>query len=524
MPWFWALAGCFALLLALGGATPLAKIVYYLPVYNKFRVPARHLLEFVMALSVLAGLGVATLQRYAVSRRFVALSGCFVSGVMGVVWTVVFLRKESLLAMAALGGAPNFKVLPWNNPALAVPFIVAFVVSVMAMFWAGKPRSYYRGVLLLFVAILDLAGFGWVERGWRYDAIDRQKLVPSESVVFYRSILEESHQRLLPVDGEKNHFIPSNLSRIWNVPNSSFYGPLTLSRVGKLLQMGSTGDVYGDWSDAENQTLNILGVRYVLDTKPEMYPSSLEGRKVSWLVGDMNLDMGDGCGLERPNHVAKFAVTPPFRATHLAIVSKTSCSPDVADNVEVMKIVLTDSKGNLQVQSVRSGRDTSEWAYDCIGVADLVKHRRARIFNSYKMPDQGSTLCAGHNYVTLLPLASADQIKQIELEWTGPLGIITVNKLSLIDDQSGGSFPLSLKNNDLSDNSRWYHVNDIDWTGIYENLRVMPRAWLVPEVITANAKAIRKAIQTSRLPDGRDFVPNKTAMVEEPFSFHGNVF
>lgn len=522
MAWFWALAAVFALLFALGGATPLAKMIYYLPVYNKFRVPARHLMEFVLALSVLAGLGVSALQRCSISRRLAAFTACSVLCVMGVAWTVVFLHRESLEAMAALTGTADFKPLPWDNPALAVPFVVAFVVAIMFMFWVRRPCSSARGTLLILVVIIDLASFGWFERGWRYEAVDRKKLIPSESVVFYRSILDESHQRLLPVDGEKNHFMPANLSRVWNVPNSSFYGPLTLSRVSKLMRMTSAGEVYSDWSAAENQTLNILGVRYVLDTQPEEYSSLLDSRKISWLLGDMKLDMGEGCGLDRPNYVAKFAVNPPFRTTHLAMVSKTSCSLDIADGMEVMRIVLTDSKGNSQVQSVRAGRDTSEWAYDCRGVAEQVKHRQARIFDSYKMPDQGSSLCAGHNYVTLLPLASADRIKHVELEWRGPLGIITVNKLSLVDDESGRSFPLSLQNTDLSDNLRWYHVNDIDWTRIYENLRAMPRAWLVSEVIAANAKAIRRAVQTSRLPDGRTFVPGKTALVEEPLTFHGS--
>ncbi|MGH9941438.1 MAG: YfhO family protein, partial [Pyrinomonadaceae bacterium] len=48
--WFWAAVGVAALLLAAGDAVaPLARLVFHLPGYNKFRVPARHLFELALA-------------------------------------------------------------------------------------------------------------------------------------------------------------------------------------------------------------------------------------------------------------------------------------------------------------------------------------------------------------------------------------------------------------------------------------------------------------------------------------------
>jgi hypothetical protein len=57
------------LLLALGGSLPaLAALVYRVPGFNQFRVPARHLMEVSLAVSVLAAFGMDWLGRDS-SRR-----------------------------------------------------------------------------------------------------------------------------------------------------------------------------------------------------------------------------------------------------------------------------------------------------------------------------------------------------------------------------------------------------------------------------------------------------------------------
>jgi hypothetical protein len=62
---FWTIVEVVGLLLSLGHYAPLGlyKLIYFLPVLNLFRVPARHLLEVDFALAVLAGRGVSTLLR-----------------------------------------------------------------------------------------------------------------------------------------------------------------------------------------------------------------------------------------------------------------------------------------------------------------------------------------------------------------------------------------------------------------------------------------------------------------------------
>ncbi len=66
---FWLCAGALSILLAMGGATPLARLIYQLPVLNQFRAPGRHLIEFTFAISVLSGLGIAVLIQQKADTR-----------------------------------------------------------------------------------------------------------------------------------------------------------------------------------------------------------------------------------------------------------------------------------------------------------------------------------------------------------------------------------------------------------------------------------------------------------------------
>jgi hypothetical protein len=54
---FWIGVTVVALILSFGGSTAFYRLLFHLPVYNLFRVPARHLFEVDLALSVLAALG-----------------------------------------------------------------------------------------------------------------------------------------------------------------------------------------------------------------------------------------------------------------------------------------------------------------------------------------------------------------------------------------------------------------------------------------------------------------------------------
>ena len=78
-----------------------------------------------------------------------------------------------------------------------------------------------------------------------------------------------------------------------------------------------------------------------------------------------------------------------------------------------------------------------------------------------------------------------------------------------------------VKNGGL-DPERWVKVDEIEWRAndpgttyqLVRNTRILPRAWLVPEVRVLEEAKVREAVHLGRLPGGDAFVPSRTALVE----------
>jgi hypothetical protein len=114
-------------------------------------------------------------------------------------------------------------------------------------------------------------------------------------------------------------------------------------------------------------------------------------------------------------------------------------------------------------------------------------------------------------------LNGAKDIKSIKIEWVGEKGgAMILEKMSLINDSTKSSKPISAL---LSNTNNWHPVEETDEALIYENLRVMPRAWLVQEVATVKPEEALSSIKTSKMEDGRTFDPSKIALIEESLAF-----
>ena len=77
--------------MALGDATPLAQVTYYVPLINRFRAPARHLLELTFAVSVLSGLGLSAIRQRKVEirliRKTIFISALLILACLIAVWS-----------------------------------------------------------------------------------------------------------------------------------------------------------------------------------------------------------------------------------------------------------------------------------------------------------------------------------------------------------------------------------------------------------------------------------------------------
>jgi len=508
---FWCCAGLFAVILAMGDATPLAGWIYHIPVVNQFRAPGRHLLEFTFSACVLAGLGMATLMRDRSTNEVMFKTIAIGAVVLIVCAVLTFSSLSTLNALAAHKDLSPHQVLAWTRWAVGIPFGLFLLAAAALVFWSRLPGSPLRISLLLAVLVIDLASFGW-SYDWRYAGIDKEALKPPDIAVRYKELLAGSNQRVLPIRGTMapTTEIPPNLSRLWQIQNASGYNSLILSRFSRLTNMQDVGTVTRPlWLDPSDQSLNLAAVRYLF--RPS-YELTTDAHGIAWQKDEMQIALGANC-VERSRNSVSFNFPNPIRSSAVAIVSRLACASQVPDGTEVVQVRITNAAGAVETQSFRAGRDGSEWAYDCKQIKPYMKHQRAELFSStpIKLNEEP---CESHSYLTRLPLKEVTAIKSLELKWVGGEGSMLLDRISLVEEGGKTTNPVD----PLAIGDHWRFLEETDGARVYENRTALPRAWLVPEVLTLSAEEALAAAKTSRLPDGRDFAPEKLAIVEAPLA------
>lgn len=157
---FWLLVALVGLLLALGDHTPLYRIWGMLPVVNMMPYASRHFLEFTFAVAMLAGLGLAVVERRAQPRRTIAAIAAIMAvtaaGLAGVAFwapgfiarTQPYLPQVDLQAALAMSSAAV-----WLPPALLV-----LTAGVIVLGLRGHSFPLRAGVLALLLTDLFVYG------------------------------------------------------------------------------------------------------------------------------------------------------------------------------------------------------------------------------------------------------------------------------------------------------------------------------------------------------------------------------
>jgi hypothetical protein len=260
--WFWIFVFVISLLFALGDNLPFARLLFLVPGLNNFRVPARHVFEMTLAITVLAGLGAAAIHQKLASQKVMFRSIILGALVFVVAGAAVWFNAAKIQNMALKNGVTNLTLTPWLNPAIVTPTII-FVISCIVLFICVRAASAARSVALIGLVILDLASIGFFCE-WKLSA-EKSVLQLPRSLSELPAELNKTHQRFLPVRGVWSDVSEGrpNLTRLWSIPNASGYGSLILKRVNELLAMSLQGTVGGNWMPASNKSLDVMAVRYI---------------------------------------------------------------------------------------------------------------------------------------------------------------------------------------------------------------------------------------------------------------------
>jgi hypothetical protein len=516
--WLWSGIAVGSLLLAFGGYLPfeLNHLLYRVPGYSAFRGLYRHQFEFTFAMGILAGLGMSRLRSRWLDRLPLRAAG----GITALVLLVTILYRFFGKRLASVDPLPaGYNSLA--NPELLIP-IAFFLLSLAALWWFKKAGTRLALLCLVALLLIDVASYGHFFHFpiAKFDVAARLadppavRLIKSREAdwnsfrVFSQPMHAYDYAFEWPEDPNYEAINQPNISIFRGLQSVSGYDILRPVRVGEI--SGSAGSALNGFVQdyksfgLEDRGLDLLNVKYLLvghgGSTRASHGMSYEGIYfartsfgVEFKAGVKMLSNGGGA-----------------EADEIAIVSSMANSAHLPDGAPVVKIRLHTIDGRILERELQAGRDSSEWALDRPDVLPVIKHQRARVAEN--LPGDGFE---GHHYLGRISFDRA-RIQSVEWTYAREDASLYLIRASLHDAKTGASTPLAPFG---FPTERWRRLDRFDQVEVFENLRVLPRAWFVAEVKTAKPEEILKTIRTGMLPEGRPFDPAQMALLEEPGSF-----
>lgn len=522
---FWLGAGVFALCLGAGSLTPVARLAYYIPLYDKFRVSSRHLFLFAFGAATLASFGIAAIQRRQAPVRSVALAALGLLVAVG----------ASVGLMAAFPSAFTFErrqPLPWAlpiwNSGIWVQIGIALTTVLVALAATRVRRGFGVATAILCAVLVGDLLYGQqyyvlstgVQAGFMAPTILR----PSVHATRLGATLAPTNQRLLAVSGtHRDAVVPAAWARVWRIPIAGGYGPMLLQRYSDLAMMGTNGSVRETILGPTDTALDLLAVKDIL-IQPDDYPPgpTFERQGLTWNEAMISVPIGrDDCGQGYERSVS-LALPPDVAVREVAIVAGLRCEETVPQGAEAAALEVIDSAGASWRQPLRAGIEVSEQNLDDPSVKATAQHQPAPPFDDPVL--KGVSL-------TRMTLPSPVRNGRLVLHGAATGGWATVFRLTLVD-AAGTSHPQSIPSLFLQDRTRWREVERFSTTRttdrdrendesgetpnvVYENLRAAPRAWVASSVVPLEARDALAAVRHSQLPGGARFNPAEMAIVDD---------
>lgn len=505
---FWTGVMLIGFCLSLGDNLPfgLNHLLYQIPVFNIFRAPYRHLYEASFAAAMLAGYGLQALgELEAVKLRRIlfwastALSGLVVASLL----TYRFFAHR----LGSLNPLP-----PGGNPLLnaeALIPILFLALSLAAIWFYGMRRDAPAAAVVILVVILDLSFFGWFTY-WRttgYEVLRELADPPAVQAIKERepNLTEFRVISYAPNPYDRNYAAlnHANLTIARGLQSASGYDPMRLPRTADL---AGKMDIFGfigerQVFDSADRRLDLLNIKYLLRER-----KSLSGNNSTSVVtiAGVRFDASTlNLTLKHGGHAELYGGT---FASEIIFVTTMSNSGAIPDDTVVARIKIHTKDGRLFEREIKAGRDTSEWAYDRSDVKANIRHSRANVAESWQEAGfEGHRYLARYNF-------ERSQIERIEVEYAQAKGELLLLRASLHDVQTG---VFQQAEATVLPENRWRKLNTFGEVELYENLHVLPRAWLANRVEVLPSELVLQTIRTGQLPNGETFDPRVTALLEQ---------
>lgn len=146
----------FAVLFALGDHFFVYRIFFSLPLFSKLRTPARMMMVFSFAMSVLAGMGLAQALKSSMKEKRTIIWS--LAGLIAFVWILPLIGAVTAKSFLASAPPEANESVSWSAGQAAFPVLAMIVIAVL---WTlGKLRSSGLAGSVIAVTIIELFSYG----------------------------------------------------------------------------------------------------------------------------------------------------------------------------------------------------------------------------------------------------------------------------------------------------------------------------------------------------------------------------
>ncbi|NOT63269.1 MAG: YfhO family protein, partial [Acidobacteria bacterium] len=414
---FWCGVALLGLLLMLGDGTPLYRLLYQVPLVNKFRNPWRHAYEFTLGLSVLAAWG------WDAARAWVARRNCGTAGLraqaVGVGVTLLALAVAWLSYRVVGQAARQGQLQAVLSQTVWLSWKSLFVLALLVAVWwawrfmAGVPQAAICLVLvctamfwemfIIFSHSSDLS-FHSTEFFRERDGLTRflQQAAPSEQRV-YSAVSGY-------FDVTPTQFAAHNLSTLTGVANAAGYEPLMPERYRRAFGMSFDfvtpsfqGQTDAQLFQPECRVLDLLNVRYFArcDLTESLAPRRKEDALFALFENNFVLKPGERLTLSGAR----------FDVNQLSLITALGEASDIAQGTPVAEINVITEAGSILRFDLKAGVDTAEWS--CARPGSSTAHQCARQFDSY--PGDAAHSFDVARFWTMFSLGAAVKIREVQI-------------------------------------------------------------------------------------------------------------
>ena len=269
---FWGVVAIMAFVFSMGDAIrPLNKLLFYLPGYNIFRAPSKHIFEVSFALSILAGFGISFLQEGEREKRFTTALIVIMSAVVSVsLISFTFFHgpirdffKESFSTMNDMmlrwdrSDIPD-KALSITDGAVYIP-VLAMTVNLVCLFLLLKmKKGYIRNAAFSVIFVVIFAEALLFKQGPLPDAGN----VENFNKDTYNIILSAGNSgRTVFMSGNTLPMIATT----HGIRLAEGYNPLAIGDYGRiLLNFNTQQPEFSSALAKNNSLLSMMDVRYIV--------------------------------------------------------------------------------------------------------------------------------------------------------------------------------------------------------------------------------------------------------------------